>query len=54
MQELVPTLQLFQLPSFHEMLSGNTADYPYEKEFGDAENDPVLICHTSGSTGNSP
>ncbi|TKA57030.1 hypothetical protein B0A49_10497 [Cryomyces minteri] len=50
-KDLVPNLQLVQLPSFDEMLSGNIADYPYDKTFAEAENDPVLICHTSGSTG---
>ncbi|KAK5019019.1 putative NRPS-like protein biosynthetic cluster [Cryomyces antarcticus] len=50
-KDLVPNLQLVQLPSFDEMLSGNIADYPYDKNFAEAENDPVLICHTSGSTG---
>ncbi|KAK4948799.1 hypothetical protein LTR28_007352, partial [Elasticomyces elasticus] len=50
-KDLVPGLQFVQLSSFDEMLRGNTADYPYDKVFTEAENDPVLICHTSGSTG---
>ncbi|KAI8625972.1 acetyl-CoA synthetase-like protein [Xylariaceae sp. FL1651] len=39
------------LPSFDHMLDSNPAPYPYEKDFGEAENEPVLVLHSSGSTG---
>lgn len=41
--------------SVNELLetSGNKKVYPYEKSFQDAENEPCLILHSSGSTGNS-
>ena len=50
-RDLAPQLQLEVLPTFNEMLSSATPEFPYKKTFAEAENDPNLICHTSGSTG---
>ena len=49
-----PDLNLLLVPSLAEMLSPSSAPapYPYTKPFISTIRDPVLICHTSGSTGN--
>jgi len=44
-------LESFTLPTFDEMLEERTGYYPYEVTFAEADTDPILICHTSGSTG---
>ena len=51
MKNLVNGLQLYQLPSYQEIVATNAAEYSWDKTFVEAENDPILICHTSGSTG---
>ncbi|KAI1619274.1 hypothetical protein EDD37DRAFT_217483 [Exophiala viscosa] len=51
MRDLVKGLRLHQLPSYQEIIATKTDDYVWNKTFADAENDPILICHTSGSTG---
>lgn len=48
---LDPALVIETIPSFDQMLGSNPAPYPYEKEFDDAENEPILVLHSSGSTG---
>ncbi|KAI1774063.1 acetyl-CoA synthetase-like protein [Hypoxylon cercidicola] len=39
------------IPTFEEMLSTSPVSYPYTKSFEDAKNDPVVVLHSSGSTG---
>ncbi|KAF2202987.1 acetyl-CoA synthetase-like protein [Delitschia confertaspora ATCC 74209] len=39
------------VPSFKEMIESNPEAYPFDKEFEDVKNDPILILHSSGSTG---
>lgn len=51
LQELCPDLQVFQVPSFDEMLSSPAKHYPYRKTWAEAKDDVFLIVHTSGSTG---
>ncbi|KAI9818373.1 MAG: putative NRPS-like protein biosynthetic cluster [Pycnora praestabilis] len=46
-----PGLEVFTIPSFDEMLEGLRKPYGYEKTYTEARMDPVVICHTSGSTG---
>ena len=42
------------VPSFEEMISApGPYEYPYNKSWEEARLDPILICHTSGSTGKS-
>lgn len=45
--ERVPFLGLEEL-----LRSPKAKHYPYEQNFREVENDPALVCHTSGSTGN--
>ncbi|KAK5024923.1 hypothetical protein LTS07_008301 [Exophiala sideris] len=51
MRSLVKGLQLHQLPSYQEIVATKADEYTWDKTFAEAENDPILICHTSGSTG---
>ncbi|KAK5172165.1 uncharacterized protein LTR77_003803 [Saxophila tyrrhenica] len=44
-------LQIFEIPSIENTLASPTKHYPYDKTFAEAENDPIICCHTSGSTG---
>lgn len=43
------------IPSLEELLSGDEnnppPDYPYEKSYEEAKDEPIFILHTSGSTG---
>jgi acyl-coenzyme A synthetase/AMP-(fatty) acid ligase len=39
------------IPSFEEMLSSTPEHYPYQKSFEKARDDPVVVLHSSGSTG---
>lgn len=41
------------VPTFQEMLTRGqeTPVYPYAKGFDDARNDPIVVLHSSGSTG---
>ena len=46
-----PSIVAVPMPSLEELLDSRPNHFPYEKDFDEAEDDPVLICHTSGSTG---
>lgn len=39
------------IPSIEDMLASPLKHYSYNKTFTEAENDPIICCHTSGSTG---
>ena len=47
-------LQTFVVQSLSDMLQKYSNHYPYEVEFSDVRWDPVLILHSSGSTGKDP
>ncbi|KAI9874581.1 MAG: hypothetical protein M1830_009591 [Pleopsidium flavum] len=51
LQDGKTNVHCYLLPTFGEMLDGHTEHYPYEESFAEAQWDPVLVCHTSGSTG---
>jgi thioester reductase-like protein len=44
-------LQIFEIPTIDQMLATPAKHFPYTKTFEEAENDPIICCHTSGSTG---
>ncbi|KAK6205730.1 putative secondary metabolism biosynthetic enzyme [Pestalotiopsis sp. IQ-011] len=46
-----PSCHLAAVPSFLEMLQSNPKDYLFEKEFDESRYDPILVLHSSGSTG---
>lgn len=51
LEKNIPDLRNFILASLDELLSGSSEHYPYDKSHAEGVKDPVLICHTSGSTG---
>lgn len=45
-------LQSFTSPSFAEILEGESKPFSYEeKSFEEAKNNPIVVLHSSGSTG---
>lgn len=53
LQTMAPSAKFEAVPFFQEMLDGDgsTAPYPYGKNFDEARNDPIIVLHSSGSTG---
>ncbi|OTB05366.1 hypothetical protein M426DRAFT_319902 [Hypoxylon sp. CI-4A] len=51
LQSLAPSVDSYAVPSFQEMLDSNAEPYPYMKSFDEARNDPIVVLHSSGSTG---
>ncbi|KAI0202451.1 hypothetical protein F4808DRAFT_76239 [Astrocystis sublimbata] len=45
------TIQALEVPAFKAMLNSTPDRFPYEKSFDEVCNDPVLVLHSSGSTG---
>ncbi|KAI9654966.1 MAG: hypothetical protein M1821_005719 [Bathelium mastoideum] len=41
----------FTIPSLHELLENNFEHYPYSKTFESARHEPLVVVHTSGTTG---
>ncbi|KAK4938889.1 hypothetical protein LTR28_009494, partial [Elasticomyces elasticus] len=50
LHEEMPNLESFEVPTLKEMLDGPSKHYPYSKDWTKAKDEPVIICHTSGST----
>ncbi|KAI1117615.1 acetyl-CoA synthetase-like protein [Nemania sp. NC0429] len=50
-QALAPALEGRTIPSFREMMEGSYRPYPYNKSFEEARDDPIVVLHSSGSTG---
>ncbi|KAI0837983.1 acetyl-CoA synthetase-like protein [Hypoxylon sp. FL0890] len=48
---LSPTLHDVAIPAFDDMLNSTPDHYPYNKEFDKAINEPLVVLHSSGSTG---
>jgi len=40
-----------KIPSFQEMLDSKPPAYAFDKDFTEAPDDPIVILHSSGSTG---
>ncbi|KAI1747021.1 hypothetical protein F4782DRAFT_522771 [Xylaria castorea] len=51
LQDLKSDLRTEVVPSFDEMMKSVPAEFPYSKTFDEACNDPVVVLHSSGSTG---
>lgn len=53
LQALASSARFEAVPSFQEMLDGKegVTPYPYVKTFEEARNDPIVVLHSSGSTG---
>lgn len=50
-QSLQASIRGEVIPSFDVMLYSTPDHYPYMKRFDAAKNEPILILHSSGSTG---
>lgn len=46
-----PGLKAYLMFPLDHMMKEHSRRYPYNKDFKAVEKDPVLVCHTSGSTG---
>lgn len=49
--EALPDLKILELPALDVLLYQQNPDYPYAKTWAEASNEPVVVIHTSGSTG---
>ena len=54
LQKQKKDLQIFTVQSLSDMLQEHSKSYPYEVEFANVRWDPVLVLHSSGSTGKLP
>ena len=50
-ESAMQTLECLHVPSLEEMLEARTEDFPYSEEFDEARRNPIVILHSSGSTG---
>ncbi|KAI8966246.1 acetyl-CoA synthetase-like protein [Daldinia sp. FL1419] len=48
---LRPDLRSREIPPFEEIINSAPKHYPYEKSFDEARNEPIVVLHSSGSTG---
>jgi acyl-coenzyme A synthetase/AMP-(fatty) acid ligase len=46
-----PNLKTLVLPSWEDLINGNTRYYPYTSNFSADVDNVILILHTSGTTG---
>lgn len=51
--DLEPSFDYYVIPSFADMVNSTPEKYIYHKKFDEAINDPLLVLHSSGSTGNT-
>ncbi|XDG08472.1 hypothetical protein ABKA04_008087 [Annulohypoxylon sp. FPYF3050] len=49
--DLEPSFDYYAIPSFADMVNSTPEKYIYHKKFDEAINDPLLVLHSSGSTG---
>lgn len=50
-EQLEPSVRSWEIPSFEDMLKSSPEHFQYEKQFDEARDDPVVVLHSSGSTG---
>lgn len=53
LQKMRANTRTLQIPSIDDIINAQSCHYPYEKQISEAPNDPVVILHSSGSTGES-
>lgn len=51
LRDLDPSVTFAAVPPFQDMFDGQAEQYPYKKTFEQARNDPIVVLHSSGSTG---
>ena len=49
-----PDLAVITVPLFEEIIASPVEHFPFEKTWETAQDEPILVCHTSGSTGTIP
>lgn len=49
-----PELRAVKVPSIDELIHTPSEHYNYDKTWAEARTDPIIIAHSSGSTGTSP
>lgn len=54
LKSLMVDMSTMAMKPLDELLSHGPERYPYDKTFVKAEKDPVLVLHSSGSTGRYP
>lgn len=54
LKELDTSVAFDTVPSFQVMFDSQAEHYPYEKTFEEARSDPIVVLHSSGSTGETP
>ena len=47
----MPKLQTFKVPELDELILQQTKHYEYNRTWADGRTDPIIIAHSSGSTG---
>ncbi len=52
LKEKRPQLRALEAPPLPSLLASSGRHYPYTKAWADARTDPIVIAHSSGSTGN--
>ncbi|KJR88497.1 NRPS-like enzyme [Sporothrix schenckii 1099-18] len=54
LKDAMPDLQAFRVPPLDDLLAAGTtaAHFPYTRTWAAARTDPIIIAHSSGSTGN--
>jgi len=51
LQENKKDLQAFAVSSLNDIIGGYDKEYPYHEEFEKVQWNPILVLHSSGSTG---
>ncbi|KAL1884099.1 putative NRPS-like protein biosynthetic cluster [Diaporthe australafricana] len=51
LKDMDPSVSFNAIPAFELMLDSETEHYSFEKGFEEAKNDPIVVLHSSGSTG---
>lgn len=51
LKTLKPDLQGFVVPDLDKLIGTPSKHYEYNKKWSDARTDPIIVAHSSGSTG---
>lgn len=53
LKKIRPDLQAYVVAELDDLLSSQAKHYAYDKSWAEARRDPILVAHSSGSTGKS-
>jgi hypothetical protein len=51
LKDMMPYLHISTVPAFDKMMASTPKYYPYDKSFDECHDEPVVVLHSSGSTG---